>query len=275
MPTPTESALARCLVDHLQISEIHDLAYDPVGKVMFGANQDTGSPIQSATDGLSWVDYLAGDGGDVGVDTTSKAPNSIRYLSNADFDNFEALTFNAINVQQGNAVFPALTRNAGTPKFTTQFATPLRVNSINQKRLLIGFGNDVYESLNQGAKIAAVDLGIVPVAPAVVANDSSGHVAMVYGGRFGAVTNADLVYVGSGGRVFRRTGPPGKPLVATAVLPGAVSINDVTIDPTNYLNVFAIDDTHVYQSVNGGGSWSNVTGNLATVKPGIFDCDID
>lgn len=146
------------IVGNLQISELHDLAYDSVSQILFGGDQDTGAPSQSATGALPWNELVLGDGANVGVDTSSSAPNSIRYMSAFNILNFQARTFDTSNTQQGATVFPALTPSAGSPAVVAQFYTPLRVNSINPQRLLFGFNNDVYESLTQGATVSAVDL---------------------------------------------------------------------------------------------------------------------
>jgi len=116
--------------------------------------------------------------------------------------------------------FPALTLNAGSPAATVQFYTPVKVNRITPTRLLFGFGNDVYESLNQGGTITSIDLGHVPPAPGVTVNDGTGHLALIYGGTTGGVMNADLIYAGSGATVYRRTAAPGTALAATGALLG-------------------------------------------------------
>ena len=173
------------IVGNLQISEMHDVAYDSISAILFGGDQDTGIPSQNATNGLPWTDLQQGDGGDVGVDTISAAPNSLRYISSTNFSGFQQRTFTPGNAQVGMPTFPALTLNAGSPAATVQFYTPVKVNRITPTRLLFGFGNDVYESLNQGGTITSIDLGHVPPAPGVTVNDGTGHLALIYGGTTG------------------------------------------------------------------------------------------
>ena len=172
-------------------------------------------PSQTATNALPWNDLEQGDGGDVAVDTITAAPNSLRYISSTFFAGFEQLTFTPGNAQVGMPAVPALNfGGAGKPAPTVQFFTPVRVNKITPARLVFGFNNDVYESLNQGANIAAVDLSAGIPAPGVTVNDGFGHLALVYGGVTGGVMNADLIYAGSGPSVYRRTAAPGTALTA-------------------------------------------------------------
>src|SRR5258708_5794473 len=96
---------------NLQISEMHDLAYDSISKILFGGDQDTGTPSQNATGGLPWTDLLQGDGGDVAVDTIMNAPNSNRYISFPNLGLFQRQTYTPGNVQTGVTVFPALVPN--------------------------------------------------------------------------------------------------------------------------------------------------------------------
>jgi len=190
----------------LQLAEMHDLAYDSISKILFGGDQDTGTPVQNATNGLPWTDMRLGDGGDVAVDTISSAPNSLRYLSSAGLSGFRQLTFDPTNTQVGPAVIPTFTLGPGSPAFTAQFYSPVRVNKIDTKRILFGFNEDVYESLNKNCtvipcvvQLSAVDLAAGVPAAGVAVNDFLGHFAMVYGGVSGGVINVALARIKSSG----------------------------------------------------------------------------
>jgi Ca2+-binding RTX toxin-like protein len=70
---------------NLQVSEMHDVAFDSITNSLIGGNQDTGVPFQLAAGGLAWSDRYTADGGDVAVDTHSIAGQSLRYFSRQNF----------------------------------------------------------------------------------------------------------------------------------------------------------------------------------------------
>src|SRR5204862_5359637 len=56
------------LIGDLRVTELHDIAYDAVSKIVFAGAQDGGVPQQITTSGARWQDVSQGDGGDVAVD---------------------------------------------------------------------------------------------------------------------------------------------------------------------------------------------------------------
>jgi len=56
---------------------------------------------------------------------------------------------------------PALTVVAPGANLVAQFVTPIAVNAITPTRLIIGGGNSVYESTDQGATITEIGPGMV------------------------------------------------------------------------------------------------------------------
>ena len=138
-----------------------------------------------------------------------------------------------------------------------QFTNPIELNRINPQRLLIGGSGNLYESLNQGGTITSLG------APG--ANEN----AMVYGGRTGGVDNPDLIFVGKGDQVFKRTTAGGAITSTTALPAGATTITDVAADFNDYKRVVAIDDNQVFASTDEGVTWDDITGNLITVSTGL------
>ena len=115
--------------------------------------------------------------------------------------------------------------------------------------------------MDQGDTITEIGLGIV-------ANGNGRH-SMAYG----ATGNADMLYVGSLDRVFVRTAAPPAALTQSATYPGTGTgrqVAAVTINNTNPQNAFVVDATNVYRTGDAGASWTNVTGNLLTLTPGIL-----
>jgi hypothetical protein len=199
--------------------------------------------------------FFQGDGGNVAVDD-SIVGTSVRYFSNQNLAFFTRRTCNPACTD----VFPALT-GAGT----AQFYTPLELNTVDPTRLLLGTLDGLSESRDQGDTAS-----IVPGA-AVTANSDA---AMVYG----HPNNPDLIYVGGGigtdlfmpgTQVFVRTTAGGNLAPTAGAFPGGV-VYGVAVDPADENIVYAIGDTSVFQSIDGGANWTNITGNIIADDAGTF-----
>ena len=137
-----------------------------------------------------------------------------------------------------------------------QFYTPLEINANDPTRLLLGTVAGLSESLDQGNTAS-----IVPGA-AVTANSDA---AMVYG----HPDNAELIYVGAGTQVFVRTTAGGNLAATAGAFPGG-TVFGVAVDPADEDIVYAIGNASVFQSVDGGANWTNITGNITTDGAGTF-----
>jgi hypothetical protein len=227
---------------NIQVTEIHSVAYDHNFNIIIGGTQDTGTPEQSAPGSTTWVSVSTADGGKVAVND-SVAGTSVRYSSFQNLGGFRRRTCNPGCV----TVFPALTGRG-----PAQFYTPLEINANDPTRLLLGTVGGLSESLDQGNTAS-----IVPGA-AVTAN-SDAH--MVYG----HPNNAELIYVGAGTQVFVRTAAGGNLAPTAGAFPGGM-VFGVAVDPADENIVYAIGNASVFQSVNGGASWTDITGNLTSVN---------
>ena len=137
-----------------------------------------------------------------------------------------------------------------------QFYTPLEINANNPTRLLLGTVGGLSESTNQGNTAA-----IVP-GSAVTANSDA---AMVYG----HPNNAELIYVGAGTQVFVRTTAGGNLAATAGAFPGG-TVFGVAVDPADENSVYAIGNASVFQSVDGGANWTDITGNITDDGAGSF-----
>lgn len=232
------------LVGDLQVTECHDIAWDTNADIILCGAQDTGTPEQTSTGSTTWRSVSNADGGDVAVDVTSFPGFSIRYSSTQNLGGFRARVCDAANTC-GAAVFPNLNITSGNPMPTSQFVTPVELNRNDPSRLLIGYADGVYESLDGGANIAQVP-----------GSTGANRNAMVYG----HADNIDLIYVGRGSNVWSRTTNGGN-LAATSG-PGAGPVVDVTVDPADENSVFAVTPTTVWESPDGGATWNDISGDL-------------
>jgi photosystem II stability/assembly factor-like uncharacterized protein len=247
------------IVGNLQVAELVVLAYDSNSRIIFGGAQDNGVLIQSSTDRASWHPLVAGDAGDVAVDDTSIAPNSVRYTSIQNFGDFRRAIYNPSNVLL-DSVKPSLRVIGGGVNLVPQRSvTPLKVNAINPRRIVIGGQNALYESADQGDTITELT-------PPIRANNN----AIVYGGNQGGKPNADLLYVGYVSNLYKRTAPFPAELTQLKAYPGTAPITGITVNPGVYDEVLVTDASNVYRSIDGGASWFNVTGDLAKYGVGAI-----
>jgi hypothetical protein len=244
----------------IKVNEQHDAAWDSNSKVALGGAQDNGIPLQQLPGNTRWQQLTTGDGGDVGIDDRGTPLTSLRYSSYQNFLGFARRTYNTANALIAAAA-PALTVVAPGNSLVAQFVTPLAVNAIAPTRLIIGGGNSVYETTDQGATITEIGVGFVV--------NSQGADPIAYGG-FG---NADMLYVGVGDRVRVRNAAPPATLNVATTYPGTGTgrlVRGIVMDPANANIAYVIDATNVYRTPDAGATWTNVTGNLATLNPGTI-----
>lgn len=251
---------------NLQITEQHSLAYDPVARIAMSGNQDNGTMRQTSTELAPWVSLSGGDGGGVAVDRIdlSAAGRSLNYSSFQNLGGFARRTFSASNGLVAT-VFPALTVTGGGLRPEGQFVTPVVTNQAQGRRLAIGAGNGVYESLDSGSTSMLVEEGL-----RAISFPTGGSLA------YGATNNPDALYVagcrgtcdddsdGDDG-LFVRTTLGGSFQLRRANAAGFV-VQGVALDPDDALHVVVHEQSGsqsvIARSTDGGASWTAVTGDF-------------
>jgi hypothetical protein len=242
----------------IKVTELHDAAWDSRSKIIIGGAQDTGTPQQLLSGSARWQSVSTADGGDVAVDDTGSPGVSVRYSSNQRLGSFRRRTYGTANVLVSVAT-PALVLAGGGAALTRQFTTPVVLNRVAPSRLIIGGNNSVYESLDQGDTIREIGPGIRV--------NSRGREPVAYG----AAGNADMLYVGSGDQVFVRTAAAPAALAASATFPGDGTgsvVGGIVMDPADAQTAFVVNRTNVFRTTDAGGTWDDLTGDLATLAPG-------
>ena len=255
--TPLGVGSWNAVVGNLQVNEQHDAAYDTISNSMITGNQDNsngyrdGSLARAAT---TWTTTDGGDGGDVAVGSGDPiASQSTRYSSAQNLGGFARRVFDSSNSQVGGTVFPALTPLGGAPAMTAQFVHPIEVNRITPSRIVFGGGNGVYESADRGDTISRITTDVIPQSQNFV---------------YGTTGNANfLAYArSSDSAVCIRTAAA--PTAPTCTVPAGV-INtpvDIVVDPGNANRLVAVAPFRIFETINGGTSWSDVTGDLFTTN---------
>jgi hypothetical protein len=245
--------------NNLQTFEIHSIAYDSNAKIVIGGSQDNGTASQSTPGATVWDNVSGGDGGDVAVDAITTAGLSSRYSSNQFFRAFRRRVYNADNELQ-SVFMPALDYGVGAPP-DYPFVTPIRLNKLDPFRLIIGARNGVYESFDRGATIRQLS-------PAIPVNSNGGHPIA-----YGATGDPNVLYIGSGDSVWVRTRSSSANLVQSVNYPGTGkgrTVVNLAGDPRNPLTACVIDLNTVYLTRDAGESWTNITGNLPSLNPGLL-----
>jgi hypothetical protein len=234
----------------LQVTEFHAGAWDSSTRSVIGGAQDTGTPQQAASAAARWASVATGDGGVVLVDAVTTPGSSTRYFSYHQLRNFRRAVYRA-GVHQSTVAVP-LRPLGGAQRVQPQFYTPLELNRVRPVRLVIGAANGVYESGDQADTVSAIG-------PGIVVNDT-GPIA------YGATGNADLLWVGSGNRVFVRTAAPPAPLTMSGTYPGAKVVG-IAVPLAEPRTACVVDATRVFRTTDAGAHWQEITGNLMGLGP--------
>lgn len=232
------------VIGNLSVSETHDLGHDRVTNVIQIGTQDNGMHQQAVATNPVWNWINSGDGGDVAIDdSTLGGTGSYRYLSSQNLGGFRRTQWDAANSPAGSVSLFSISG--------PQFVTPLEINVADSTRMLIGGTSLVYESSN-----------ITTAAP--TATSLGGPGANRNAMAFGSLVDPDAAYVGKNAAVYRRVA---NAFVITTALPaGADTITDVAMDPKNPLRVYAVDDNQIFRSLDAGATWSDITGNIASIS---------
>ena len=127
------------LAGNLGDAEVHNVAYDGTSRAVLAGTQDNGAVFQLVPGQLAGENVTFGDGGDVDVDTTSTPGFSFRYTSSQFLFGFRRREYDSNNNFISEA-FPALALPGGGSLTSPFFVTPVEVNNVNGRRLVIAGG---------------------------------------------------------------------------------------------------------------------------------------
>ncbi len=225
------------IIGNLAVTEQHDVAYDSLSNIIISGNQDTGTTQQQFEGSAIWDSVSTADGGDVAVDDSGLT--SFRYSSFQNLGSFRRREYDANN----NLIAQVFL--AGIPD--AQFVTPVELNAVDPTRLAIGGTGSVYESFDRGLSNNAI-----------TGSTGANRDAIA----FGHVSDPDLLVVGSGSSILVRDSFVGNAMTATTTpFPGG-SVRDIVLDPTVADAYYVVAAGGLYETLDGGTVWTNITGNL-------------
>ena len=245
---------------NLQVTEMHDVAYDTLANVIVSGNQDVGNSQQTAGASLFWDALSGADGGDVVIDAREAEGRSIRYLSNQYLRRFAAHVYNADNVRVRSYV-PGLLVDGSIPlqfwEPRLQFVQRFELNAVNPNRAVLG-ASALYESHDQ----------LETLEEALLLDFELDPRDRVQATAYGCADDPDLLYVAHGAlqgpRIdVRASGRSANGFVQTGFEGGGP--RDILINADACETVYVIDPQSVWASSDTGETWDDITGNLIDV----------
>lgn len=242
---------------NLQVTEMHDAAYDTLANVVVSGNQDVGNSHQSAAGSLYWDAVSGGDGGDVVVDVREAEGRSIRYLSNQYFRQFNGHIYDSGNERIG-FLAPSLLVNGSIrlPDWEPdlQFVQRFELNAVNPNRVVLG-ASSLYESYDQFETFEE----------AFVLDLEADPFDFVRATAYGCAADPDLLYVAhgvlQGPRIDVRASSVSAPDFVQSGYAGG-SPRNILINADACETVYVIDANNVWTSTDTGETWEDITGNL-------------
>ena len=290
------------IIGNLNITEIHDIAYDANSEILFGGMQDNGTQMQVATGDIVWTSMQGADGGDVAVDDTTVAGESTRFFSIQNLGGFKRWEFDANNANIGMTDIAADVQ-AGSDPLVPQFVTPFVLNAVDPIAMVVGACNAVYESFDQGDTFDAVggfktcdfdadcraddgvcsndsnqkcdedddcDAGATCDLVTCDENSDCDGVSCVLGAN-ADINGSALVYGHPDNPDLIAVGSGagvfirttmGGDLQPTAALGADSRVTDIALDPDHEDALYVAALTQVFGSVDGGDTWAELTGNI-------------
>jgi photosystem II stability/assembly factor-like uncharacterized protein len=241
------------LNSNLGTLQINGVGLDPTSlNVAYAGAQDNG--LEKFTDNRQWNSYgLGGDGGFIFA-----TPTTVYY--DAPVASYGA-TFFVQRTTDGGNNWTTITTGLNAGNETSVFYPPFVMDPSSSNRLLLATSR-VYESTNQGDLWKAIS---TPGINGWTANQAIDAVAVAPSDGntiYAATTDGHIFVTTNDGLTWRQRDVPG----FTDQFLG------IAIDPTNNLKAYAVRDRftgaaggHVFETTDGGQSWTDISGNLPDV----------
>lgn len=225
----------------MDITQYYRISSTGIDTTLWAAGaQDNGTHLY---DGGTWSDILGGDGMDCALDPTNP---SVMYAS-SQYGNFRKSNNrgNSFNASFG---LPQSVRGTGA------WVTPIRVDQQSPDTLYIGYSS-VYRSFNAGVTFTSVGTGY-----------NGGNIDQI------AIspTHSNVVYIADGNDFYRSDNYATSFSNLSNQVPGSRTITQIAVAYDDPMHVFITRSGYtsgqkVYESFDGGSSWSNISLNLPNI----------
>jgi len=221
--------------------------------IVIAGSQDNGTSRTASTAIGTWNGIRGGDGGFVSIDKTD--PNTV-------VASYPHSMWRTTNANAGSAITWDSIQPSGNCQ-TGLFVSPFMIDPNVSAHIILGSGGYLCESIASGAYNTWAESNLRPFDQAVQS-------VMI------APANSAVIYAGTdGGRIYRTTNGnvgttgtatwsdlwTGKGLPSTPVTWIAVDRNDASGNIA-YATFGGFGVGHTWKTINGGTSWTNITGNL-------------
>ncbi len=251
LDTSTSSILWSDLNGNLSTIQFNSISIDPTTGNVIGGSQDNGTDLYNQAAGT----WTATDGGDGGQ--TVFATSSLVYHVGP-VGSLGASGFFEVSNDGGNTWTGATTGlNAQDPM---NFYPTFSVDPTNPDRVLFG-SNQIYQTTNAASSWTALTStgggGWNPNGYAVDAIGLASDSKTIYAATGGEFTPSSRIFVSSdGGTTWTERDLPS----------GSGRVNQIIVDPNNAQTAYAVISTfgggHVFETTNGGQTWTDISGNL-------------
>jgi len=220
----------------LQISQFYRLGVSATNSnIVIAGAQDNGTKLKSGT---NWTDVIGGDGMECIVDHSNA---NIMYGS---------IYYGQIRKStNGGSSFNTLTLPSEYNSGYGAWVTPYVMDPTNSNILYVGYRN-IFKTTNGGGSWTSIS------------NFTSGSITVLQV----APSNTNYIYASTGGSYLKATTNGGANWTEYA-LPAYTTLTYLAVDNDNPLNIWATFSGYysgqkVYNSTNGGQSWTNISGTL-------------
>jgi photosystem II stability/assembly factor-like uncharacterized protein len=227
--------------------------------IAYGGAQDNGT--EKFNDSLSWPLVQGGDGGVIRIDPNN--PNTVYHTFYYSGTGFLERSDNAGLNWTGKTA----NINLADPAY---FYPPYVIDAGNPNRLLLGT-NRVYETLNRADNWNPIS-----------APNTNGWTSSAIIDAIGiSKASADVIYASAGGKIFVSTNDGAS--WTDQSIPGVTDhFDDIVVDPTDPNIAYVVRDRfdgaggtgHVWRTINGGASWTNLTGDLPDLPATSIELDV-
>jgi hypothetical protein len=226
---------------NLNITTFYGVALHPTDpNTAYGGSQDNGT--EKFTDALAWNTIRGGDGGFVRVD--GGHPNTVYH---------EFFGISLERSDDGGVTWASKIGGINTGDPST-FIVPYVMDSADSSRLLLGTDR-VYETLDHADNWNSVG---ATVFPAVIDSLAA------------APTAPDTIYASAGGLIYVTTDHGVSWTSSNPAPKSGLRFSDIKVDPVNSQIVYVVASNfrsetgggQVWQSLNGGSTWRDITSNL-------------